>query len=73
MLTTTIHSTRVTCFPVHKSKKNLPPSSLDLNLVSSLFRRALKSTLYRRDFRDFDHPKHVLLVTLLGTISQAEY
>jgi len=39
MLKTTIHRTRVTCFlctGVHGSKKNLPTSCSDLNLVSCL-------------------------------------
>jgi len=39
MLKTTIHRTYATCFPrnrVHESKKNLPPSSSDINLVNSL-------------------------------------
>jgi len=58
-----IYRTRVTCFPytgVHGSKKNVSPSSLDLNLVSSLLQSALQSKLYQ-DFRYVDYLKGVLL------------
>jgi len=43
--------------------KNLPfaISSSDLNLLNFLLRRALQEKLYREDFRNFNHLKHVLL------------
>jgi len=64
VIKTTIHSTRVTCFlctEVHRSKKNLPLGSYDLNLVNSLLWRALQQKLCHQDFRDVDHLTHVLL------------
>ena len=64
MIKITIDRLRVTGFQrvrVHGSKKNLPLNSSDLILVNFLLWRALQQKLYRQDFRDLDHLKHVLL------------
>jgi len=42
-------------------QKNLPSSSSDLSLVNFLLWEVLQQKLYRQDFRDLDHLKHVLL------------
>ena len=49
------------CTGVHGSKKNMPPSSSYLSLVTSLLWRAFQQKLYRQDFRDVDRLKCVLL------------
>ena len=49
------------CNGVHGSKKNMPASSLDLNLVNSLLWRVLQQKLSRQDFRDVDCLKCILL------------
>jgi len=64
MLQITIHRSSVPfspCIGINGSKKNLPMSRSDLNLVNFLLWRALRQKLYRQDFRDIDHLKRILL------------
>ena len=58
----TEHVSLVSCaIKFTEARKNLPPSSYDLNLVNSLLWTALQQKLYRQDLRDVDCLTHVLL------------
>jgi len=61
----TIHRLRVACFPAHWSlweQKNLPSSSLDLNLVNVLLWRALRQNCIRKTSEILIiYLKHILL------------